>query len=185
MWLWVLKLKEGFWKPQATFSPYGQASRRTGCSQSLSSLCSWGFQDLTGWSPEQSGLISQLLLLSAGVGVELSWASLQHELSFHLYPYSFERLLYLIWSILKLSDLFLISPNLNHFANLFAILFLSVILLIFIWLISRSSDLFSALTPFWEDLNFWIFLREHRHSSKPQHGAHSCRLPQHVQSICA
>lgn len=91
-------------------------------------------------------------------------------------------------SNLKYTETFrslLTSPNLNHFPNLFAILFLYVILLNFIWLISSSSDLFSALTPFWEDLNFWIFLREHWHPSKPQHGAGPCRLPQHVQSICA
>lgn len=35
MWLWVLKLKEGLWTPRGTFSPYGQESRGTGCSQSV------------------------------------------------------------------------------------------------------------------------------------------------------
>lgn len=129
-----------------------------------------GFQDLTGWNPEQAGHISQLLKLWAGVLKKASSAPFQPELSWNLFAYSSAKPLYFTCSILKLPDLSDTPPPalLKHSANLFDILFVYLILLYqgilfpyeyHLTNFCSSSNPFSVLTPLWKVLEFWILPR--------------------------
>lgn len=181
---------ERCWWQEKLLPQEDKARWGTGCSGQLSSVCPWRFSR-PDWM-NQPGLISQLLLLWAGLGMETSWAPFQPELSCDLFAYSFARLLYLIWSILKLPDLFVSSPHhpvklSSSFSCYFICVFNlafprnTLILLNFIWPISvSSSNPFSVLTLFWKVLDSWILPREPELSSKPVHGASHCRLPWRV-----
>lgn len=65
--------------PMRTVKQWHRLSR-----EAVQSLCSFsktqGFQDPTGWSPEQPSLTSQLTLLWEGLGLEVSWTPYQPEL---------------------------------------------------------------------------------------------------------